>query len=356
MADTKRMRGTPPPSNSPVQITMVEKAIVLLLLGLGLVVFFMLAQRVFFRAPKVPPTPTPRPTVTAPTPRPTVVASESPASPAPTSPAPTSPSPTSPSPTKSGKPAAAAIAGLPTVDQIRAHFREDQPAVALKEVTQVMEADTDAITKDQSLVELEQNMERMDRTQLYAVLDDYHKTAKTPRQQQVDRYLSALVASKTFLFERHNPRKAIQELEQLASDKQSPLAPLSVNKMGMLLVSQNPTEAITQFLRQVREFPDFPLNGFASLMIGTCYRALEQDQRALTQYQETLEKYRTAYGEGGLPLEPFVRHALADTMLKLGDRENARKELNLIVSSFKEYPYLGIIQETLQSLPPPGKG
>lgn len=335
MADTKRMRGAPPPA--PVQITMVEKAIVLLLLGLGLVVLFMLAQRVFFRQPKVQPTLTPKPTVSA-------------------SATPPPPTGESPAPEKSVKPSPTAVAGLPTVDQIRAHFREDQPAVALKEVTQVMEADTDAITKDQSLVELEQNMERMDRTQLYAVLDDYHKAAKTPRQQQVDRYLAALVASKTFLFERHNPRKAIQELEQLASDRSSPLAPLSVNKMGMLLVSQNPTEAVTQFMRQVREFPDFPLNGFASLMIGTCYRALEQDQRALKQYQETLDKYRTAYGEGGLPLEPFVRHALADTMLKLGDRENARKELNLIVSSFKEYPYLGIIQETLQSLPPPGKG
>lgn len=339
MADTKRMRPTAPPPQ--VQITMVEKAIVLLLLGLGLVVFFMLAQRLFFRTPKVQPSPSPKPTVSA---------SEAPPATRPASVA----APESPAPSRSAKPPAA-VAGLPTVDQIRQHFREDQPALALKEVTQVLEADTDAITKDQSLVELEQNMERMDRTQLYAVLDDYHKSAKSPRQQQVDRYLGALVASKTFLFERHNPRKAIQELEQLASDKASPLAPLSVNKMGMLLVSQNPTEAITQFLRQIREFPDFPLNGFASLMIGTCYRALEQDQRALTQYQETLEKYRTAYGEGGLPLEPFVRHALADTMLKLGDRENARKELNLIVGSFKEYPYLGIIQETLQSLPAPGK-
>ena len=338
MADTRRQRAASPPPT--VQITMVEKAIVLLLLGLGLVVLWMLVSKLFFRAPKVQPSPSPRPSVSA-TPTPT--------------PARPTPKPSeSPTPVAS-KSATPATPGLPTVDQIRAHFREDQPAVALKEVTQVLEAETDAITKDQSLVELEQNMERMDRTQLYAVLDDYHKAAKSARQQQVDRYLAALVASKTFLFERHNPRKSIQELEQLASDKASPLAPLAVNKMGMLLVSQNPTEAISQFMRQIREFPDFPLNGFASLMIGTCFRALEQDQRALTQYTETLEKYRTAYGEGGLPLEPFVRHALADTQLKLGDRESARKELNQIVSSFKEYPYLGIIQETLQSLPPPGK-
>ena len=333
MADTSRNRVAPAPQQ---QITMVEKAIVVMLLVLGLVVLCLLGGRILFKAPK--PTPPPKPTPSASTPAPTH--SEAPP----------------PTTVASAKPASAAPpAGLPTVDQIRAHFREDQPAVALKEVTQVLEAETDPITKDQSLVELEQNMERMDRTQLYAVLDDYHKNAKSPRQSQVDRYLAALVASKTFLFERHNPRKAIGELEQLAQDKASPMAPLAVNKLGMLLVSQNPTEAIIQFTRQIREFPDFPLNGFASLMIGTCYRALEQDQRALNQYQETLDKYRTAYGEGGLPLEPFVRHALADTQLKLGDRENARKELNLIVANFKEYPYLGIIQETLQSLPPPGK-
>lgn len=326
MADTTRNRAAPPP---PVQITMVEKAIVIALLLLGLVLLYTLASRMFFPGPRPAPTATPKPVATpSATPSPAVIASAT--------------------------PSAAPAAGVPSIETIRAHFREDQPFTAIKEVTQVLEAETDAVTKDQSLVELEQNMERMDRTLLYQVIDEYHKKATTSRQKAVDKYLGALVASKTFLFERHNPRKALQELEQLASDKASPLAPLAINKQGMLLVSQNPTEAIGAFSRQIREFPDFPLNGFASLMIGTCYRALEQDQRALTQYQETLEKYRTAYGEGGLPLEPFVRHALADTMLKLGDKENARKELNLIVSSFKEYPYLGIIQETLQSLPPAG--
>jgi tetratricopeptide (TPR) repeat protein len=326
MADTTRNRAAPPPQ---VQITMVEKAIVIALLLLGLVLLYTLASKMFLSGPR--PQPSPKP-VTSPSASaaPAVVASATPA------------------------PSASPAAGLPTIDAIRAHFREDQPFTAIKEVTQVLEAETDAVTKDQSLVELEQNMERMDRTLLYQVIDEYHKKATSSRQKAVDKYLGALVASKTFLFERHNPRKALQELEQLASDKASPLAPLAVNKMGMLLVSQNPTEAIAAFSRQIREFPDFPLNGFASLMIGTCYRALEQDQRALSQYQETLEKYRTAYGEGGLPLEPFVRHALADTMLKLGDKDNARKELNLIVSQFKEYPYLGIIQETLQSLPPAG--
>jgi tetratricopeptide (TPR) repeat protein len=223
-------------------------------------------------------------------------------------------------------------------------------------VTQVLESEADAVAKDQALVELEQNMERIDRTVLYQVLDEYRRKAATSRQKQVDRYLAALVSSKTFLFERYNLRKALAELESLASDRASPLAPLALNKLGMLLVSQNPTTAIEAFARQIREFPDFPLNGFASLMIGTCYRALEQDNRALSQYQETLDRYKGSYGEGGMPLEPFVRHALADTMLKMGDREAARKELNLIISGFKEYPYLTIIQETLQGLPPPGKG
>src|SRR5437763_526707 len=83
--------------------------------------------------------------------------------------------------------------------------------------------------------------------------------------------LAALVASKTFLFERHNPKKALTDFEQLASDKSSPLAGLAINKLGMLLVSQDPTKAIAAFSQQIRDFPEFPLNGFASLMIGTCY-------------------------------------------------------------------------------------
>src|ERR1051325_7014138 len=153
MADTTKNRAASPPQQ---QITMVEKAIVILLLVLGLVVLGLLAGRIFFRPGKGNPTPTPKPTHSA-------------------SPVPTR----SAEPPPSAKPSVAPNAALPSVDQIRMHFREDQPAVALKEVTQVLEADTDAITKDQSLVELEQNMERMDRTQLYAVLDEPHKKGKT---------------------------------------------------------------------------------------------------------------------------------------------------------------------------------
>jgi hypothetical protein len=50
-----------------------------------------------------------------------------------------------------------------------------------------------------------------------------------------------------------------------------------------------------------------------------------------------------------------VRHALADTMIKLGNRDGARKELARIIAAFKDYPYLSIIEETLQGLPS-GKG
>ncbi|MBI4858656.1 MAG: tetratricopeptide repeat protein [Candidatus Riflebacteria bacterium] len=303
-------RRQPPPPPAP-QIGLLEKVVVVSLLGLGLVVLWLLISRQFFKRPVEPPTrhPTATPTVVAP---PTRIATPSPSA----------------QPTPSTSP-------VPDLATIRAHFREDLPFIAVQDVARVLEADTEAIAKDQSLVELEQNMERIDRKILYHALDEYHRKATTPRQKQVDRYFQSLVASKSFLFERYNLRKSLEQFEQLASDRQSPLAELAINKKGMLLVSQNPADAISAFSRQIREFPGCPLNGFASLMIGTCYRALEQDSRALSQYKETLEKYKTAYGEGGLPLEPFVRHALADTMIKMGDRDGARAELGLIVANFR---------------------
>jgi len=327
MADHRSpTKGARPEGPAPVEIGWLHKAVVLGLLGLGLVVFWMLLTR----RPQPRPIGSPRPTqspVRTPRPFPSSSAARQPV----------------------------AIVPPPDLNSIRAHLREDQPVVAVKEVALVMEAAADLVVIDQALVELEQNMERIDRKILYQVLDEYTKKATGARQIHVARYLNALAASKTFLFERYRIKKAIEDLETLASDRNSPLAPLALNKKAMLQVSQSPTEAIASFSRQIREFPDCALNGFASLMIGTCHRALEQDERALAQYQETLDKYRSAYGEGGIPLEPFVRHALADTMIKMGNREGARKELEQIIASFKGYPYLGIIEETLQSLPAAGK-
>lgn len=265
----------------------------------------------------------------------------------PTSPA-SQPSGVSPTGSKASPPVSAAV---PDIQTIRGFFRDGQPINGVRAVTLVLEVGADTIAKDQALVELEQNMEKLDRTALYQVIDEYQKKAATPAQQHAAQYMKALVASKTFLYERHDPRMAQDLLGKLADVKDSPLAALALNKLGMLMVGVNPTEAVSVFSRQIRDFPDCPLNGFASLMIGTCYRALEQDQRALAQYRETLEKYKGAYGEGGLPLEPYVRHALADTMIKTGDIVEARKELQAIVKSFKEYPYMSIIDETLQSLP-----
>jgi tetratricopeptide (TPR) repeat protein len=306
-----RGRASPAP-----QIGLFEKTVVVVLLGLGVVTFWVLLTRArvgLFRAGH------PRPSPSATT-------------------------------------APVHLANLPDVNTIRGHFKEDQPQNAIREIIQVLEADGELVLKDQVLVELEQNMERLDRNILYQALDAYHRQAKSPRQKDVDSYLQALMASKTFLYERHNPKQAIESLDHLAAAKDSPLAPLALNKRGMLLLSQNPDQAIGIFLRQIREFPDCALNGFASLMIGTCFRALEKDQQALTQYKDTLERYKGSYGEGGLPLEPYVRHALADTMIKMGDKEGARSELTLIVNGFHSYPYISIIQETLTTLPPAHKG
>jgi tetratricopeptide (TPR) repeat protein len=237
-----------------------------------------------------------------------------------------------------------------TVEQVREGFASNKPFNAVRAAIAIVEATEDPIVRDQALQELDEHLEGLDRLGLYKVFDDYHKKADSPRAKDVDRFLAALAATKSFFFERHDPAKAEKILADLAENKASPMAAPAINKLASLKVSDDPKRAIELYRRQIEEFPASPLNGFASLMIGTCMRALDRDREALEQYKRTLARYKNAYAQRGLPLEPFVRHALGDTYIRLGDRDSARGELNVVKERFKEYPYMGMVEETLKTM------
>lgn len=199
----------------------------------------------------------------------------------------------------------------------------------------------DLLRTGQVLYELENRFQTLDRKKIYETVDKLRESVTEDREREYLSvlYLDSLILSQTGFSERNDPSKADELLKKISATEHPALGPLSVHRLASVSISNDPRLAMKLFREQIERYKDCPLNGQASFLIGTCHRVLEEDTAALDQYMQTLREYPAAVGQGGDPLEPYIRHALADTYIRIERKEDATGELRTIMECCPDYPY-----------------
>jgi tetratricopeptide (TPR) repeat protein len=208
----------------------------------------------------------------------------------------------------------------------------------------------DLLRMGQALYELENRFQTFDRKKIYEAVDKLRESATEDKEREYlsVMYLDSLIHSQTGFSERNDPAKAEELLRKISGTEHPVLAPLSVHRLASVSISNDPRLAMKLFREQIEKFKDCPLNGQASFLIGTCHRVLEEDPAALDQYMQTLREYPAAVGQGGDALEPYIRHALADTYIRIERKEDALTELKTIMECCPDYPYRKQVEDAIQ--------
>lgn len=249
----------------------------------------------------------------------------------------------------SGSPVDVASGELPGPEAMRQIADSESDKAIMLAYRYLTEGD-DLLKMGQVLYELENRFQTLDRKKIYEAVDRLREAATEDKETETlaVSYLDALIASQTGFSERNDPAKAEELLKKITATEHPMLAPLSVHRLASVSISNDPRQAMKLFREQIEKFRDCPLNGQASFLIGTCHRVLEEDTAALDQYMQTLRDYPAAVGQGGDPLEPYIRHALADTYIRIERKEDAITELKTIMDCCPDYPYRKQVEDAIQ--------
>ena len=255
-----------------------------------------------------------------------------------------------PSPEESAQPVVIVTTGpTPEIDEIT-KISPTQPEKAFEIAFRHLAGDNDIMLMAKTLDRLESRLETYDRNKVYVTVENILKQKSEVSQELAGLFIDSLVRTQAYFHEKHDPSQAEANLQKLVLEQDPNFSPLALHWLASWRIMEDTQQAIRLFERQIHEYPECPLNGQAAFLMGTCYRILEDDDKALEQCQMVLRTYADSMDRSGDPLEPYIRHALADIYIHIGQKDDAKKELDYIKSFWGGYRYEKDVDELLKSL------